>query len=373
LASLPVDVVPLVRGAVTSFDPDRAFADTLVLACARDPRLCRAAVAKARGAHPDLVEAFTDALALGSGPGLDAAVAELCDDDDPAAIGVGLDVMARRRSVRVGAVVLPLYHLDPGVRMRAADTLGFAAAREAATLTLEKRITIEPSLRVQAAIVTSLVRLGAPHASVYAMRSFEELGKLGQDVDPGTRDCRLVFARACAALGRAPEALKLAEIAATAGELEVLGWFGRVTSVDMLIRVLEGPGREDTLLANAASRALVRITGATREVGQREVELGQGHLTTVPEDELELEPTRWRRYWDERGTSLGTGVKYRFGHRFSADLAAAEHVAQGVRVIDRPMVSLEWSAARAGAGHLADERDWAARQIATASLGGPHA
>ena len=108
----------------------------------------------------------------------------------------------------------------------------------------------------------------------------------------------------------------------------------------------------------------MRITGAALETTPKGPRLTRGDYVTVPEDSLVLEPRLWSAYWNEVGAELSTGVKYRFGKRSDPSTSAREHVADGVRVQDRDLTSLELAIAGV---QVADERDWVARQVAALS------
>jgi hypothetical protein len=364
LDDVAVDVSSLLAGRPSAFEPSRAFATTLVLASAHDPRLQRAAVRNAVGAHPELVEPLSDALALASGREISALSEELCLAEDPVGVRIGLEVMGRRRTVSVGAATLRLYDAEPTVRLAAARALAYAAKREPAIQVLSTRLEMEPAPTVAVAIVSALVRLRAPQADLRASKALEDLVALGPTAPLELAEARRGYARICAALGLSNEAMSFASVAFTPADVECLGWFGRVVLVGSLIRLLPQGDDEDPVMARAAARALMRITGAALETTPKGSRLGRGDYVTVPEDSLVLDPRLWNAYWNEVGAELSTGVKYRFGKRADPSTSAREHVADGVRVQDRDLTSLELAIAGV---QVADERDWVARQVAALS------
>jgi hypothetical protein len=224
-----LDLLPLVRRSESSMEPGRTFADTLVLACARDPRLVRAAVWGARGVSVDLYEAYADALALGVSPHVDDALAELCLEDDERTLSLALDVAWRRRAVTVGPVLTCLYHASPAIRLRAARALGASHHPEAAAKALDARLAVERSPSVIAAILESMVRLHAPHADEHVHRALVELVRLGAEVDDEHREARLTLGKLSAAIGRVHDVNVFVGASTHAREIECLGWFGRAT------------------------------------------------------------------------------------------------------------------------------------------------
>lgn len=363
LAGLALDPLPLLRAPVDPTDPGRAFADTLALACATDPRLVRAAVSKARGLHPDAYDAVVSALSLGSSPRIAQLAAELCLESDALTVRAGLDVMRRRRAVSVAVSLPSLHHPEPELRVGAARALGHAANRDAAVSVLESRLAVEGVPEVQLALLEALVRLGAPHAEAHAARLAREQLALGDTPDPERRRLRLGFMRVSAALGRVDELARFTELAREPLELECLGWFGRVLSVEPLIQVLE-QALDDEPVARAAARALQRILGLVPASTGRGLELRRGELATVIDDELVLQPMPWRRAWEALGGDFSVGARYRFGRRLEPDVVRREHLAAGVRVRDRRMTALELACAGPGRYAPADEEDWIARQLA---------
>ncbi len=363
LSGLALDPLPLLRAAVDPSDPGRAFADTLALACATDPRLVRAAVSKARGLHPDAYDAVVSALSLGSSVRIGQFAAELCLEGDPLTVRAGLEVMRRRRAVSVAVALPSLHHPEPRLRASAAAALGHAESRDAAVSVLESRLAVESTAEVQLSLLEALVRLGAPHAEAHAARLAREQLALGDTRDAETRRLRLGFMRVSAALGRVDELARFTELAREPLELECLGWFGRVVSVDPLIQVLERPLDEEPL-ARAAARALQRILGLVPASTGRGLELRRGELATVVDDELVLQPAPWRRAWAAQGGDFSVGARYRFGRRLEPGVVRREHLASGVRVRDRRMTALELACAGPGRFAPADEDDWIARQLA---------
>jgi hypothetical protein len=362
LSDVAVDVSELLSGRPSAFEPARAFATTLVLGSAHDPRLQRAAVRNAVGAHPELFEPLSDALSLASGQQIGPLVAELCLVEDEVASRIALEVMARRRTVSIGGATMRIYDSDPGVRLAAARALGVAREREAAIRVLATRLEMEPSAAVAVAIVEALVRQREPEAELRVARALEDLVVLGPLVPLELAEARRGYARLAAALGLSREAALFATVAKTPSDVEVLGWFGRVVVVSALIGLLPSEDADDPTMAKAAARALIRIFGVRLDVDQKPPRLVPKDWATVPEDELVLDGRLWSHYWDAVGGDLSTSVKYRFGRRMDVGLAAREHVADGVRVVDREMTSLELAAFGVAA---ADERDWVSRQLAS--------
>ncbi|MFO0549854.1 MAG: hypothetical protein U0271_15785 [Polyangiaceae bacterium] len=379
LEGLRVDVVPILAERPSPFDPEGAFARAFVLACSSDPRMVRSAAALARGAHPDLTDAITDALALGSNPELDRAIVELLLDDDEATLAIVLEVERRRRCVSVGGTAPLLFHSSDALRARAARALGVARDRDAAILALETRLASERSVLVRATLFESLAALGAPHSEDSAARAFAELVPLGRDVEPDARAARLLLAHVCAARGRANEVLAMLNVAESPLELESVGWFGRAIAVDPLVKLLRATPVEPELDAHrrAIARALTRITGAELDSPPPGVNRGGVErprtlaqpvrpMVTVPDDDdLELDPRAWETFWLDRGGGFGSGTKYRFGERYEPVSAARELVAHGVRVRDRELVSREFVlSSERGASVPADTSDWVLRQLA---------
>ena len=355
-------VVARLRKPDSHLEPGRAFARTWVLACSTDPRLVRAAASKARLAAGPLQRAYEDALALGSSPSLESALEELCASGDPQAPRIALRVMARRRTAPVGAITPLLYHPDASVRRSAARALAFSRARVAGALALESRLSIETAPLVTAEIIVSLLRLGAERAEVHLSRALTGLLAAGESLSGAARAGRLELGRASAALGRAQEALPFAAIARTPDELEVVGWFGRVSSIPKLIGCLEAA--EPIESRRAAARALVRILGVVREDHARGMRLVDRPLECIDESALSIDAELYRHYWKSAGSQLGGAVKHRFGRPYEASASLAELALPG-RAADRRIAQLEAVLNGARGKASFDVEDWVARQVAS--------
>lgn len=368
LAGVAIDVVPLLRRRESTNDVGRAFADTLVLACCADARLVRAAVAKARSAAPGLRAAFTDALALGSSAHVEGTVAELCFETDEPTIALALEVLRRRRSAQIGPVVPHLFHGAWEIREAAARALAVSPFRDGATKSLEGRLATEAHPRVRAAVIEGLVLLHARHAEEHVARAFTELASLGPRVSEDHRAARLTYARLGAAMGRSHDVVALSSFAQTPDEIECIGWFGRVTVVSRLIEIMDGPGRGDTSVRNAAARSLMRILGLVPEATPRGRRLTQGNLSVIDDDRLEVDERIWRSHWEANGSSFSASTKYRFGRRHDSKESLAEHIGDGVRARDRIMTSLEIALGAQTGFVMPDEAAWVGSQIAAARL-----
>jgi hypothetical protein len=358
-----LDLLPLVRRSESSMEPGRTFADTLVLACARDPRLVRAAVWGARGVSVDLYEAYADALALGVSPHVDDALAELCLEDDERTLSLALDVAWRRRAVTVGPVLTCLYHASPAIRLRAARALGASHHPEAAAKALDARLAVERSPSVIAAILESMVRLHAPHADEHVHRALVELVRLGAEVDDEHREARLTLGKLSAAIGRVHDVNVFVGASTHAREIECLGWFGRATVLGPLVDTLAARAKDDGI-PQACARALARITGLVPESTPRGPRLVDGKLTTVDDERLLLDPNLWRAHCAAHGELLSASSKLRFGRNFSVGEAITEHLADGVRVRDRAFTSVEIAFNAQRAFTALDESGWVEPQLA---------
>lgn len=357
-----LDLLPLVRRQESGSEPGRAFADTLVLASARDPRLVRAAVAGARGASSDLVDAYTDALALGASPHVDEALAELCLEDDPRTLELALEVSWRRRSAATGAIVPCLYHASPEVRRKAARALGASPHAAAAAKALDARLALEQSPRVVTALLEAMARLHAPHVEEHVGRLLGELVREGSELSDERLEARLELARLSAALGRAADAAALATVATRPREVECLGWFGRPGIIGWLVDGLTTRAKEEGT-PQACARALCRITGLVLEGTSRGARLVDGALATVDDERLVLDAQLWRAHLAAHPELFSASSKLRFGQRFDASLAITEHLADGVRVSDRAFTSLEVALGARGVC-AADEGAWVQAQLA---------
>ncbi len=352
-------VVSALRAADSPLDPARAFATTLVLACAADSRLSRAATRKALLAPPELTHAYAEALALGSSPELGRSLVELCLPGDVGGATVALTAMRRRRQVSVPLAAIMLHAANVNLRALAADALGFASHREPAITALEGRLSLESSDEVVAALVLALARLGAPHTDVHLARAFADVAARGGEQAMAAR-CQL--ARVAAARARAPEALAWSGLAKSPQELEVLGWFGRAVAVPTLIAALERQEQEPAL-CKAAARALVRILGVTPSDSGRGQVLNHTRMHAIDDEHLCVAAPPYRQYWSDHQGAFGNNSKYRFGEVWSSQHSLRELSARA-HPRDRFLAELELATSSGPAWSSLDLEDWARRQLA---------
>jgi len=344
------------RGGDSPLDPGRAFANALVLSCSTDPRLVRAAVMKAREAPNDLCRPYADALSLSSSPNLAPFLRELGLAGDRASAAIALEVMARRRSASVGVVAPLLFHESADIRALAARASGFATEAEPAIMALESRMSTESDKLAFAEMLIALLRLRSPFAEQSLVRAFGDSSK--QPENDRARQGRNTLSLACAALGREQELAPFIASAKEPEEIAIIGWFGRVTSIEHLLKWLTSRDRD---VAQAAGRSLSRILGLVVETFRGSQKLTQGNVTAIDEDDLIVDTELYRTYWLREARNFDPRTKYRFGRPFEPMQAMRELGGRALQS-DRRRCELELSLAPQGA-ICRDVEDWTALQL----------
>jgi len=273
-ASPRLDVpASLFRYATEWSSPDwgRSFAFAFGLGCCDSEVALRWVFLALRRADPRVIDAFAHAFALASSPKLDRAILEfLRSDASPEAIVVALTAAKRRRLFAAGDVLPLLAHPDERVVLAVVRCLSNAPRPAALAVLGDLSSTANRSIALAALEERCL--LGGGYDGMRTLLSEAASGVASPEEG-------IAALRVLALVGepRDADAVLAAGLAFEEG-LEWLGWFGSLTHVEPLLRVLEAArtkGPAGTRRAKIAEEAIARVTGldATRAVAETRIDL----------------------------------------------------------------------------------------------------
>lgn len=342
-------------------DFGRTFALAFTLCCLSPEAAMRWVVLALRRSHPRTYPAFVDALSLGSNEAIDAALAELCSDADPAIAAVALDAMARRGRPDMRSVVLLLARGSAGATDLVVRAIALAARMPAQAVgPLLSRLLSGADPVAAASAAAVLVTLGDPRGA-RQLRDLLAQARVLAPVDVGRAGA--ARARADAAARRiALEALCLlgdptdrdlvaAEARGARDALPLLGWHGAPGHVPLLVAAYS-----EALETNATheeidhlARALERIGG-----GERIPRLGE-----ATKEALVAQVTRWALSLEERRPA--DAPRLRFGQAWTPAAVVDELEARTTRQGERPMLARELAVVTRQAVHI-DVTGWVSAQ-----------
>ena len=373
-------------------DPGRVFAGTFALACFDGHGAAARLHVHARNPHPVTASAVEDALSLGSSPHVhDVVVALLCEDDRPDLLERGLHIARRRRHVPANLAIDLLTHPELRVAIAAARACA-AIDPQVARPVLEEALFGPPEVAVHAAESLALLHAISPAWSA----RLTALTLLTGLTAPGDDDDETVTVRGASADPRAVliPATRLRVLSAQTRDvdpllelcgalprevsLDLLGWLGSATALDLLCSALEDASWN---IRERAAWSLARITGAGRDgLGAIEVDehgdpLHDPDRESFPEghDHTRRIPPTHPGFWADpiaRARAAGA-VRLRFGRPLHVSAVVEEliHPAthKGVRrvlVTELAILSSGSTPGLAGSHPPVpiDADDWIARQ-----------
>lgn len=325
-------------------DPFRAFSRSVILGCVDDEVTAETAVTGLRAAAPDARAFIASGLLLAPRPHVDGALARALVDADASALPHLVAVAGARRSapaVRIGPLVR---HHDPAVRKAVAIALGAAEPASLARAALERLVRHDGAEdEVTAEALASLAFFDRRAARLeLRQRLDEDAARPGQIA----RAARVRMVEVLATIGDPSDLDRIAAALRHPESAAVVGAFGHVALVPVLLELLESSQAGQRLGADASLR---RITG--HRSGDR------------LDDREPMAPgarrDHWTRWWNEHQPRFDASRRYRFGQPVSIDALVDILVREPLTVAERAASIDELSLATGR--RLPDPRDWLAR------------
>jgi hypothetical protein len=292
-------------------DAGREFARAFTLCCLDGDDHVAAALLALRQVPSSVYRACRDALCLASSPRLGPRLAELLPSVQGELLLLLLESLRFRREASFSSLLSLTAHLDAAVLAAATRGLGYVDRTDAVVHTLHRVLEEDDHDLVAVEVASSLLLHGELSGLGVAR------GHLG-DVALLSEKGRLGHLRLIALCGAASDLDLVRQcLAPTPRDAELVGWYGHAGLVPWLIATL----RQANAAAEAmrplphplelgASQALYRITGA--ELRDETLAGADDEPTTLPARSALL----WDRWWQERGTALPIGTKWRFGRPY---------------------------------------------------------
>ena len=292
-------------------DVGREFARAFTLCCLDGDDNVAAVLLALRQAPSSVYRAFRDALYLASSPRLGPRLAELLPSVQGELLLLLLESLRFRREASFSSLLSLTAHLDAAVLAAATRGLGYVDRTDSVVHTLHRVLEEDDHDLVAVEVASSLLLhgelsgLGVARGRLGDVALLSEKGRLGH--------LRLI------ALGGAASDLDLVLqcVAPTPRDAELVGWYGHAGLVPWLIAMLrQANAAAEAMrplphpLELAASQALFRITGA--ELRDETLAGADDEPTTMPARSALL----WDRWWQQRGTELPIGTKWRFGRPY---------------------------------------------------------
>lgn len=326
-------------------DYGRTFALAFTLCCLASETALRWVVLALRRSHPRTHPAFVDAFALGSSPGLDAALVELGADDDPAIVAVALQAMARRGRPDLATAVLILMRPAPDLVAAATDLAARLPAAAAVPLLSRVLDGVDPVAAAHA---------GAALASLGEARGAAHLRALLQGPHPAPEAAQRVAFETLCLLGQPGDAALVAAAAgADADRLAWLGWHGHADHVPLLLAAL----RRAFLAAEEGEtyEPVERLARALDRLGGGAAPRPNGFGLTDLDERL----AAWSQGFEERRPL--EAARLRGGRSWTPVAIVDELSAPATRQQDRPLLARELALITRRAAHL-DVTGWVAAQ-----------
>lgn len=238
-------------------DLGRAFALAFVLACSEAGSGLRGIALGLRRTDRRVHASFVEALVLGSNPGIDTLVAELCRDDDPAIAEVGFRVAARRGVIDPVPTVIA-FGLQAAVA-RAAISAAVGLPPELASGLVD--LVDRGGLAEASAAASTLVTMGASVGPAHARRLLDD--STAGAATPAALDARASTTGALATLGDSRDIDRLQAVCAKSPDLgpwlAIHGFAAHMPFMgDLLTRAEQ---RRELTLARALARGLTLLSG----------------------------------------------------------------------------------------------------------------
>jgi hypothetical protein len=326
-------------------DYGRTFTLAFTLCCLDDETAMRWVVLALRRSNPRTYPAFVDACVLGSNPGVDRTLVELCRDDDPALVEVALEAMARRGRADVASVVLLLMRPStPSLIGKAIELATRLPAATAVPLLARLLDGADPFVATNAA--AALLTLGDARGEKHLRAVLQR----PRNDDPAQLSARRAAFEALCLLGSPFDRNLVATEASLDREgLSWLGWHGHPDHVPVLIEAARrafAAGSYDEI--GPIASALERIGGGA---APRPTGLGPA--------EFDERLAAFLRAFEERRPQGAN--RMRFGRLFSPSAVVAELAARDTKQGIRPRLARELALHTQRVVHF-DAEGWVAAQ-----------